>query len=29
VQVDGGEVKIDGLPPEIEVISLPRNPLTA
>jgi len=29
VQVEGGEVKIDGLPPGIEVISLPRNPLTA
>jgi len=29
VQVEGGEVKIDGLPPGIEVISLPRDPLTA
>jgi len=29
VQVEGDDVKIDGLPPEIEVIHAPRDPLTA
>jgi glycogen debranching enzyme len=29
VQVEGDDVKIDGLPPEIEVIRSPRDPFTA
>jgi glycogen debranching enzyme len=29
VQVRDGNVKVDGLPPDLELITVPRNPLTA
>jgi len=29
VEVHNGDVKVDGLPPEVELIRRPRDPLTA